>query len=180
MNIYQLSGRNIEITDAIRAYLERKMERLDRYFDRIVDAKVVLSLAESPHVERRARTEIQVNVPGGVIRAEESDPDLYTAIDRAVDLMERQLKRFKSRIEEGRRLESVRLAAPVAVVEEVVAEPIIERVKTFTLKPMDPEDAALQMEALGHSFFVFRNAESETVNVIYRRNNGNYGLIVPE
>jgi ribosomal subunit interface protein len=70
MNIYQLSGRNIEITDAIRAYLERKMERLDRYFDRIVDAKVVLSLAESPHVERRARTEIQVNVPGGVIRAE--------------------------------------------------------------------------------------------------------------
>lgn len=180
MNIYQLSGRNIEITDAIRAYLEHKMEKLDRYFDRIVDAKVVLSLAESPHVERRARTEIQVNVPGGVIRAEESDPDLYTAIDRAVDLMERQLKRFKGRIGETRRPESIRSLGPAVVAEEVVTEPIIERVKTFELKPMNPEDAALQMEALGHSFFVFRNAETETINVIYRRRNGNFGLIVPE
>ncbi|HFB39260.1 MAG TPA: ribosome-associated translation inhibitor RaiA, partial [Oceanithermus sp.] len=95
MQIYKLVGRNVEITDAIRGYLEKKLARLERYFDGIQDAKVVLSLAGSPHVERRAKAEIQLNVPGGLIRVEEEDPDLYAAIDRAVEVLEKQLKRFK-------------------------------------------------------------------------------------
>ncbi|WP_457636596.1 ribosome hibernation-promoting factor, HPF/YfiA family [Oceanithermus sp.] len=180
MNIYKLVGRDVDITDSLRNYVERKTERLDRYFDQIVDAKVVLSLAGSPHVERRAKAEIQLNVPGGLIRVEESDPDMYAAIDRAVEVLEKQLKRFKGRLL-GRRHSSLGAPPPMPEEEEEAeeVEPEIVRVKRFEMKPMTPEDAALQMEALGHTFFVFRNADTEEINVIYRRHDGNYGLIEP-
>ncbi|WP_457630147.1 ribosome hibernation-promoting factor, HPF/YfiA family [Oceanithermus sp.] len=181
MNIYKLVGRDVDITDALKNYVERKTERLDRYFDQIVDAKVVLSLAGSPHVERRAKAEIQLNVPGGIIRVEESDPDMYAAIDRAVEVLEKQLKRFKGRLL-GKRHSGLGAPPPQPPVEEEEPEefePEIVRVKRFEMKPMTPEDAALQMEALGHTFFVFRNADTEEINVIYRRHDGNYGLIEP-
>ncbi len=182
MNIYKLVGRNVDVTDALKDYIKRKTERLDRYFDNIVDAKVVLSLAGSPHVERRAKAEIQLNVPGGLIRVEESDPDMYAAIDRAVEVLEKQLKRFKGRLVGKRHSGHAAPAAPAAPAEfseEEEYEPEIVRVKRFEMKPMMPEDAALQMEALGHTFFVFRNAESGEISVIYRRHDGNYGLIEP-
>jgi len=179
MNIYKLVGRDIDITDALKSYVERKTERLDRYFDQIVDAKVVLSLAGSPHVERRAKAEIQLNVPGGLIRVEESDPDMYAAIDRAVEVLEKQLKRFKGRLL-GKRHSGSRMPPPPPVEEEPEEfEPEIVRVKRFEMKPMTPEDAAMQMEALGHTFFVFRNSDTDQINVIYRRHDGNYGLIEP-
>jgi len=181
MNIYKLVGRDVDITDALKSYVERKTERLDRYFDQIVDAKVVLSLAGSPHVERRAKAEIQLNVPGGLIRVEESDPDMYAAIDRAVEVLEKQLKRFKGRLL-GKRHSGLGAPPPPPFAEEPEEEefePEIVRVKRFEMKPMTPEDAALQMEALGHNFFVFRNADTEEINVIYRRHDGNYGLIEP-
>jgi len=179
MNIYKLVGRDIDITDALKSYVKRKTERLDRYFDQIVDAKVVLSLAGSPHVERRAKAEIQLNVPGGLIRVEESDPDMYAAIDRAVEVLEKQLKRFKGRLL-GKRHSSLGAPTPPPIEEEEGEfEPEIVRVKRFEMKPMTPEDAALQMEALGHTFFVFRNSDTDEINVIYRRHDGNYGLIEP-
>jgi len=177
MEIYRLVGRNLEITDAIRAYLEKKLSRLGRYYDGAREAKVVLSMAASPHVERRAKAEIQINVPGGIVRVEEADPDLYAAIDRAVEVLEKQLKRFKGRLAARRR------EAPPPPPEEPAApeeeEPVIVRVKRFEMKPMTPEDAAVQMEALGHTFFVFKNADTGQINVIYRRKDGNYGLIEP-
>jgi len=176
MNIYRLVGRNVEVTDAIRSYLEKKLSRLERYFDGIQDAKVVLSVAGSPHVERRTKTEIQLNVPGGLVRVEEEDPDLYAAIDRAVEVLEKQLKRFKGRLM-GRRHTAVLADAGDGGEAEASSGPEIVRVKRFEMKPMTPEDAALQMEALGHSFFVFRNADTNEINVIYRRRDGNYGLI---
>jgi len=180
MNIYKFVGRNVDVTEALKNYVERKTERLDRYFDQIVDAKVVLSLAGSPHVERRAKAEIQLNVPGGIIRVEESDPDMYAAIDRAVEVLEKQLKRFKGRMMGKRHSGLGAPPAPVAAEEEEEPfEPEIVRVKRFEMKPMTPEDAALQMEALGHAFFVFRNADTDEINVIYRRHDGNYGLIEP-
>ena len=178
MQIYRLVGRNVEITDAIRNYLEKKLARLERYFDGIQDAKVVLSLAGSPHVERRAKAEIQLNVPGGLIRVEEEDPDLYAAIDQAVEVLEKQLKRFKGRLL-GRRRPGLAQPAAIPEVEEEAFTPEIVRVKRFEMKPMTPEDAAVQMEALGHSFFVFRNADTGEINVIYRRKDGHYGLIEP-
>jgi putative sigma-54 modulation protein len=181
MNIYKFVGRNVEVTEALKNYVERKAERLDRYFDNIVDAKVVLSIAGSPHVERRAKAEIQLNVPGGLIRVEESDPDMYAAIDRAIEVLEKQLKRFKGRLM-GKRHSALGPSTPPPPPpeeEEEPFEPEIVRVKRFEMKPMTPEDAALQMEALGHTFFVFRNAETDQINVIYRRHDGNYGLIEP-
>jgi len=178
MNIYKLVGRDVDITDALKNYVERKTARLDRYFDHIVDAKVVLSLAGSPHVERRAKAEIQLNVPGGLIRVEESDPDMYAAIDRAVEVLEKQLKRFKGRLL-GKRHSGLGAPPPPVEEEPEEFEPEIVRVKRFEMKPMTPEDAALQMEALGHTFFVFRNSDTDEINVIYRRHDGNYGLIEP-
>ncbi|GEM88899.1 MULTISPECIES: ribosome-associated translation inhibitor RaiA [Oceanithermus] len=181
MNIYKFVGRNVEVTEALKNYVERKAERLDRYFDNIVDAKVVLSIAGAPHVERRAKAEIQLNVPGGIIRVEESDPDMYAAIDRAIEVLEKQLKRFKGRLM-GKRHSGLGPGTPPPPPPEEEAEPFepeIVRVKRFEMKPMTPEDAALQMEALGHTFFVFRNADTGEINVIYRRHDGNYGLIEP-
>ncbi len=178
MHIYKLVGRNVEVTEALKNYLEKKLDRLERYFDHIQDAKVVLSLAGSPHVEQRAKVEIQLNVPGGLIRVEETDPDMYAAIDRSVEVLEKQLKRFKGRLM-GKR-HSGRVPPPaVEEAPEEAFEPEIVRVKRFEMKPMTPEDAAIQMEALGHSFFVFKNSDTDKINVIYRRKDGNYGLIEP-
>ena len=152
MNIYKLIGRNLEITDAIRDYVEKKLARLDRYQDGELMAKVVLSLAGSPHVEKKARAEIQ---------------------------------RFRERRDVGKRDSYQGPPAPEVRDLEALRKPEEEegprivRVKRFEMKPMDPEEAAFQMEALGHSFFVFRNAKTDEINVIYRRKDGNYGLIEP-
>ena len=185
MNIYKLIGRNLEITDAIRDYVEKKLARLDRYQDGELMAKVVLSLAGSTNVEKKARAEIQVDLPGGLVRVEEEDADLYAAIDRAVDRLETQVKRFRERRYVGKR-HSYQGPPPPEVRDlealrkpEEEEGPRIVRVKRFEMKPMDPEEAAFQMEALGHSFFVFRNAKTDEINVIYRRKDGNYGLIEP-
>jgi putative sigma-54 modulation protein len=185
MNVYKLIGRNLEITDAIRDYVEKKLSRLDRYQNGELMAKVVLTLAGSPHVEKRAKAEIQLDLPGGLLRVEEEDQDLYAAIDRMVDRLETQLKRYKERRFVGRR-HSYQGPPPPEVRDmealrkpEEEESPRIVRVKRFEMKPMDPEEAVFQMEALGHDFFVFRNAKTDEINVVYRRKDGNYGLIEP-
>jgi len=185
MNVYKLIGRNLEITDAIRDYVEKKLSRLDRYQNGELMAKVVLSLAGSPHVERRAKAEIQLDLPGGLLRVEEEDQDLYAAIDRMVDRLEVQLKRYRERRFVGRR-HSYQGPPPPEVRDmealrkpEEEEGPRIVRVKRFEMRPMDPEEAVFQMEALGHDFFVFRNAKTDEINVVYRRKDGNYGLIEP-
>jgi putative sigma-54 modulation protein len=180
MNVYKLVGRQIEITEALKNYLDKKMARLDRHFEN-AEAKVVLSMAQGARVERKAKAEIQVNVPGGIVRVEESDPDMYAAIDRAIDRLEYQLKRYKERHFQRERQavpEPVLAGGGFAEAEED-NEPRIVRTKRFNMKPMTPEDAAFEMEALGHDFFVFRNSDTEQINVIYRRRDGNYGLIEP-
>jgi putative sigma-54 modulation protein len=185
MNVYKLIGRNLEITDAIRDYVEKKLSRLDRYQNGELMAKVVLSLAGSPHVEKQAKAEIQLDLPGGLLRVEEEDQDLYAAIDRMVDRLEVQLKRYRERRFVGRR-HSYQGPPPPEVRDmealrkpEEEEGPRIVRVKRFEMKPMDPEEAVFQMEALGHDFFVFRNAKTDEINVVYRRKDGNYGLIEP-
>ncbi|GIW26063.1 ribosome hibernation-promoting factor, HPF/YfiA family [Meiothermus sp.] len=181
MNVYKLVGRQVEITEALKNYLDKKMARLDRHFEDNAEARVVLSMAQGARVERKAKAEIQVNVPGGIVRVEESDPDMYAAIDRAIDRLEYQLKRYKERHFQRARMvsEPVMVGAGQPELEEEEAAPRIVRTKRFPMKPMTPEDAAFEMEALGHDFFVFRNAETEQINVIYRRRDGNYGLIEP-
>ncbi len=175
MEIYKLIGRNIDITEAMRNYAQDKLDRLNRFSDQIVDGKVVMSYATNGDSAHPAKVEVQINVPNGIVRAEESGQDTYVAIDKVVDKLERQLKRFKGREIAKRSEEPPAPAEP----EEVYTDPDIVRVKRHVMRPMSPEDAAVQMEALGHTFFVFRNMETEDINVIYLRNDGNYGLIEP-
>lgn len=189
MDIYKLIGRNIEVTDAMRSYAEEKLEKLERYSDHIVDAKVVMSYATDGNPALPAKVEVQLNLPHGVVRAEESGQDTYAATDMVVEKLERQLKRFKERKLSKRSQEPALSTAelpplpldgnlpPVVEAEEDEGE--IVRVKRHVMRPMSPEDAAMQMEALGHSFFVFRNMESDDINVIYLRHDGDYGLIEP-
>lgn len=175
MNIYQLIGRNLEVTDAMRNYAEEKLAKLDRFSDQIVDAKVVMSYDANGNGGEPAKVEVQVNVPNGIVRAEETGQDSYAAIDLVVDKLERQLKRFKGRVI-ARRSEEPPVTEEI---EEFEGEPAIVRTKRHVLRPMSPEDAAIQMEALGHDFYMFRNMETEEINVIYLRQDGDYGLIEP-
>lgn len=173
MKIYKLIGRNLEITDAMRSYAEEKLGKLERFSDQIMDARVVMSYNASR--PQPAKVEVQLNVAGGLIRAEERGPDSYAAIDLVVDKLERQLKRFK-----GRFLARRTDAAPVAPEPEPEPwAPSVVRTKRYVLRPMTPEDAALEMEALGHTFFMFHNADTNLISVIYRRQDGDYGLLEP-
>ena len=173
MNIYKLTGRNIDVTDAMRSYAEDKLEKLERFSDQIVDAKVVMSYDSGS--SDPARVEVQLNVPHGIVRAEESGQDTYAAVDKVVDKLERQLKRFKGKLLARRTND---LPPPLEDAAED-AEPRLARTKRHVLRPMTPEDAAVQMEALGHSFFMFHNLETNLTSVIYLRNDGDYGLIEP-
>lgn len=175
MNIYKLIGRNLEVTDAMRRYAEDKLAKLDRFSDQIVDARVVMSYDTNENAENPAKVEVQVNVPGGMIRAEERGQDTYAAVDLVTDKLERQLKRFKGRLI-AKRTEGIPEPAEPEVAERA---PRVARVKRHVLRPMAPEDAALQMEALGHNFYLFRNIDTDLISVIYLRRDGDYGLIEP-
>ena len=174
MHIYKLIGRDIDVTDAMRSYAEDKLAKLDRFSDQIVDARVVMSyddrIGGAP-----AKVEVQLNVPNGMVRAEERGADTYAAIDLVVDKLERQLKKFKGRFIAKRGKEK---PAPEPM-DEGERAPEVVRVKRYVLRPMSADDAAMQMEALGHSFFVFKNVDTDLVSVIYLRHDGDYGMIEP-
>jgi putative sigma-54 modulation protein len=172
---FTVTARNLDITDALRSYAEEKLRRLTRYLENIVTAHVVLSVAK-----HRQIAEVTLRVRDLTIRAEESTDDLYSSIDLVMEKLERQILRYKERIvahagRGGNR--GGRSPAAIAVAE---GEPRVVKTKRFAVKPAEVEEAILQMNLLGHSFYVFRNARTEEVNVVYRRQDGNYGLIEPE
>jgi len=179
------SGKHVDVTPALKQYAETKLGKLDRFFDGVQEVHVVESTLRNQHI-----VEVTLKANGTLIRAEERSPDMYTSIDLVVDKLERQLSRYKDRFITRTReslgghkpQESampVETAAPGGeeVAEETTAG--IVRTKRFAVKPMDPEEAAMEMEMIGHDFYVFRNAENDEVNVVYRRRDGNYGLIEP-
>jgi putative sigma-54 modulation protein len=179
MNI-RMTGRHMTVTPALEEHAKRKLMKLRRYFDHIIDAHVVASVLRNWHV-----VEITLSANGVLLRAEERSEDMYQSIDQAVEKLERQLKRHKDRLHSHSRGVVRTEVAPLPeeegeqqIEEEAPQQlPPIVRTKTLAVKPMSPEEAALQMELLGHDFFVFRNAETEQFNVVYRRREGNYGLI---
>ena len=180
---YTIRGNNIEVTDALHDYVEKKLSRLEKYFDTDVNAEaiVVLSVTREEH-----KVEVTIPLPGLMVRAEEISEDMYASADLVVEKLERQIRKYKTKV--NRRLRhdsSVRLhvsgmaSAATAVVDE--EEPFkVVRTKRFNIKPMDAEEAILQMNMLGHDFFVFSNANSDQMNIIYKRKDGRYGLIEPE
>lgn len=170
-----VTGRNLEITDALRGYAEEKLRRLTKYLENIVTAHVVLSVAKHRHI-----AEVTLRVRDLTMRAEESTDDLYSSIDLVVEKLERQLLRYKERIVAHASRSGNRGGRPAAVTGGSGEEPRVVKTKRFAMKPAEVDEAILQMNLLGHSFYVFRNARTEEVNVIYRRRDGNYGLIEPE
>jgi len=171
-----ISGKNLEITEALRSYVDKKISKLDKYLDdnRTASAEVMLRIERGIHI-----AEVTVNLSGVLLRGEGKTGDMYTSIDSAVDRIERQFNKFKSRIWKKHGPKISEMQAPAAYGEEL-ASPRIVRTKRFALKPMDVEEAVMQMELLGHDFFVFRDADSGEVSVVYRRRDGNYGLIESE
>lgn len=180
---YHFIGRDLEITDAMRSHAEDKFDKLDRFFNQIIDAKVVMSY-NSKGTSTPARVEVQLNIPNGILRAEEDGVDTYAAVDLVLDKLERQLKRYKGKWEVRQQRQQDEPSPFITLVDEAeddyVEEPAeVVRVKQHTLRPMAPEDAAIQMDGLGHDFYLFRNSETDKVSVIYLRDDGNYGVIEP-
>lgn len=175
---YNIRGENIEVTDAIRDFIEKKISKLERYFDTPPTSNVHVNL--SVYNEEQ---EIEVTIPmtGLLLRAEEQHTDLYAAIDLVVDKLERQIRKHKTKVNRKfRQKDSMQPIFTVAGNEQDEDNEIeIVRTKRFNLKPMDSEEAILQMDMLGHAFFVFTDAETNATNVVYRRRDGKYGLIEP-
>ena len=170
-----LVGKNIELTDAIKEQAERKFAKLDKYFDEEVQARVVLSTQKI-----NQKVEVTISLPGTILRAEESTTDLYASMDKVVDSLARQIRKYKTRLKN--RYQNAEKTIRFENIEELKAEEKEEagkivRRKKFDLRPMHEEEAILQMELLNHNFFIFLNAETELVEVLYRRKDKNYGII---
>ena len=170
---YIISGRNINITEGLRSAAIDKISKLVRYFDADTEANITMSVEKD-----RQKIEVTIPVKGSIIRAEQVSDSMYTAIDQVEDTIERQLKKYKTKIVDSKQSGGF---TPEYISEETEDENELQIVKTkrFGIKPMDPEEACLQMELLGHSFYVFCNAETDEVNVVYKRKDGKFGLIEP-
>lgn len=181
-----VQGKHIAVTPALREYAEEKLGRITRYFDHVQEAQVVLSVERRRgNVGRAQVVEVTVRGDGVLLRGEEASPDMYASIDVVVEKLKKQIERYRSKFIDRRRLAESRKKTQALVRADRALragprELQIVRVKRFAMKPMTPEDAALQMELLGHDFFAFRNASSLEVNVVYKRADGNYGVIEPE
>ena len=178
---YNIIGKNIDVWDKTKEMVEHKMDRVAKLFPEDTEATITLSL------EKLVST-VEVTVPMNkrYVRAEVQDADMTAAMDKAVDILEGQVVRYKKRmrtkVKSGADAYAAEYAAILVPEEDLDDEPMvkIEKVKHFEVKPMDAEEAVMEMELVGHSFFVFRNGETDEVNVVYKRKNGTYGLIDPE
>lgn len=179
-----IRGENLEVTGALRDYVEKKLSKLERYFDTppAADASVTLSVVRDKH-----NVEVTIPLQGLLLRAEEKNNDMYASIDLVVDKLERQIRKHKTKVNRkfGRNgglrqllfAEGLDQTGPDYDEEDHELE--VVRTKRFTMKPMDVEEAILQMNLLGHNFFVFANMDTNEINVVYKRDDGKYGLIEP-
>ena len=168
-------GRNIDITEGLKSAVQEKLGKLERYFTPETEIHVTLSVEED-----RQKIEVTIPVKGNIIRSEQVSSDMYVSIDLVEEVIERQLRKYKTKIvnqqQAGGNFQKEFVEDEFLEDEEVN----IIRTKKFGIKPMYPEDACVQMELLGHNFYVFRNAETDEVNVVYKRKGNTYGLIEPE
>jgi len=167
-------GKNIEITPALKEYVVKRVSKITKYFDSLGEITAILTVEKGRHI-----IELTVPVNGMMLRGEEATMDMYTSIDLVVDKIEKQIEKYKTKI--SRRLKGNNFKGElVASTAPETDELKIVKTKRFPVKPMDLEEATLQMNLINHDFYVFTNAETEEVNVLYRRKDGNYGLIEPE
>ena len=170
-----ISGKNLDITEGLRSAIEEKIGKLERYFTDTTEVHVTLSTEKN-----RQKIEITIPMKGSIIRAEEVSSDMYVSIDLVEEVIERQLRKYKNNLIDKEQ-NAAHLSQSFIEADEFEDEDIqIIRTKKFAMKPMDPEEACVQMELIGHNFFVFRNSETDEVNVVYKRKGNTYGLIEPE
>lgn len=168
-------SKNIEITPALREMIEKKISKLDKYFEKEVYAKVTISVQKSRHI-----VEVTIPFSGIMLRAEEATEDMYKSIDMVEEKLVRQIRKQKTKLSRkyNQSLRFAEIATDLEEVEETKGK--IVRTKTFAVKPMSSEEAVLQMELLGHNFFVYQDTDTNNISVLYKRKDGNYGLLDPE
>jgi len=177
-----VKGKNIEVTEALENYIKKKLSRISRFFDRISDVQVMLSTSGSKSSGIIQKVEVTARIDGKIIRAQESTSDMYASVDLVVDKLERRIKTFKGklmnrgRVRVSEKAEETEGVTKQEETEEALSDRIIRR-KRLTITPMSVEEALLQMELLGHDFFIFINADTSEINIVYSRKEGGYGLI---
>lgn len=170
----KFTGKNINVTEALKDVISKKVSKLDKYFKQDVEAHSVLSVQKNIQ-----KFELTIPFKGGILRAEEESNDMYKSVDLVVDKIERQIRKQKTKLQRKLQGESL-VFSFIQEEKQTKEEPKIVRTKKFAMKPMSSEEAILQMELLGHSFFVYMDGDTSDVNVVYKRKDGNYGLIEPE
>lgn len=172
---FVIVGKNIEVTQGLKAAVEEKIGKLERYFNPETEIHVTLSVEKE-----RQKIEVTIPVKGSIIRSEQVSNDMYVSIDLVEEIIERQIKKYKNKLIDQK--QSAGFFKQEFIEKDYMDDEEVKiiRTKKFDIKPMYPEDACVQMELLGHSFFVFYNAETGQVNVVYKRKGNTYGLIEPE
>lgn len=175
---FDIRGKNIELTDALKDYATKKLSKLEKYIEDVKEAQVALSVEGEGH-----KVEVTIPLNGVILRGEEVTDDMYSSIDLVEEKLEKQIEKYKTRLYRNNRGVGLKKVLADESTADMLSADIdtfkIVRTKRFALKPMDEEEAIMQMNLLGHSFFVFFNSDDEEVNVVYRRKDGNYGLIEP-
>jgi putative sigma-54 modulation protein len=172
--IIQITGKNIDVSDSLKDIINKKVKKLDRYFEQNTEVTVVLSIERNRHL-----VEVTIPFDGVILRGEESTDDMYSSIEGVVHKLEKQIHHHRTRLE--RRLKGGAFSSIVEFDDPIGSSNVkVVRTKKFAVKPLDIDEAALQMQLLGHDFFVFMNADTNEVNVLYRRKDGNLGLIEPQ
>lgn len=188
---YNVRGENIEVTDAIREYVEAKVGKVEKYFTDVPEANAHVNL--KTYSDKTAKVEVTIPLPNVVLRAEETSPDMYGSVDLVSDKLERQIRKYKTKVNRRQRRQTVEVPEPVdpdlldthvegldgEETEQLESDAGVEivRTKQLDLKPMHAEEAVLQMDMLGHDFFIFEDAETESTNIVYKRHDGKYGLL---
>lgn len=177
---FDIRGKNIELTDALREYTTKRLSKLEKYIDDVKEAQVSLSIGGEGQ-----KVEVTIPLNGIILRGEEATSDMYMSIDMVEEKLEKQIEKHKTKIYKNHRGSGLKKALTDEIKLELEKNRGLEkfkivRSKRFALKPMDEEEAIMQMNLLGHTFFVFFNDQTEEVNVVYKRKDGNYGLIEPD
>jgi len=180
MKLQIIARNNVEVSETLEAYVEKKIGKLGRYLPTISEGKVEISYEGAKLPEQRFTVQVTLDSRGVLIRAQEESKDIRTAIDKVVEVLSKRIERYKGKLyDKGRGISFARQGAAIEA-EEIEAPQRVVKSKRFLVKPMPVDEAIGQMELLGHDFFLFIDADTERLNLLYRRENGNYGLIEPE
>jgi putative sigma-54 modulation protein len=175
-----ITGKNMEVSEPLKKYVQQKIGKLERYLPDVAEARVELSVEKAKSNQDRQVVQVTLRSNGTILRAEERNADMLAAVDTVRDKLQRQMVRYKERVARIRARAQAAASTEPSVPAESEPGSRIVRTKVFSVAPMDPEEAIEQMELLGHDFFVFFNPNAESMNVVYRRKDGNYGLLQPE